>query len=581
MSLNTLKLEMPSSALYASGNPSKISGVDGEDNESGPLFDCVLLHCVDENKEFSNEPFRTSKIEKKSILEDQDDFSDKKVSNHFNDQQKLMQGYSEGESTEKNFLHSSFENPLNDSSCLLEYLSISQRNSIEDPSHLNEKLSPFSNRENFFYKGSIDELSVKEENNIKDRLALKLEKNEDLSLDREEKCINESSRSYRNAEVFFSQFSNEGRYKSNNVESLNENERIQLNEFYPYENESSLRKDLNLMSEDFQSTQGLILSNSINFSEKESMRQKDAISAEGIIDQDHSESISLKKIKMMKKEMNGLNSETLRARPSEENLEAYLSSENKFNENPSLIKIETSMNEGEKQFTENPEKISSISPLILNASSTSVSLSDTLKGRNGFESDINSQSNTQGNANIATYSELALSEAANSSRATISSVELPSQYNSLTLRQLKPAILQHLAYLEANRPASVSLLLMSDAGDNIEMMLKLTQSGKLQVNFSSSADRYKSDLINQWDELSDHIHQKGWVLDGPHFEGIKTKQLVNTSNEQTSIKNNKNAQLQLASHAVHNSPIHRKSGSKPMARMKWDKLSETLSSQFA
>ena len=148
------------------------------------------------------------------------------------------------------------------------------------------------------------------------------------------------------------------------------------------------------------------------------------------------------------------------------------------------------------------------------------------------------------------------------------------------LMELKPTVLQHLAYLEAHRPATVAIDIKLDTGVSVELMLKLTQSGKLQVNFGSEASAYKAALQEGWRGLSATIEQRGWVLDGPHFEGVRANQAV-VAEQLTSLGGRKANQTQASAYAVHTSPLERQPGAKPPARLKFNALSEALSGQFA
>ncbi len=156
-------------------------------------------------------------------------------------------------------------------------------------------------------------------------------------------------------------------------------------------------------------------------------------------------------------------------------------------------------------------------------------------------------------------------------------------HTSEALKELKPTVLQHLAYLEAHRPATVAIDIKLGNGASVELTLKLTQSGKLQVNFGSEASAYKAALQEGWRGLSTTIEERGWVLDGPHFEGMRASQAVAsaTGEQGTSLGGRKANQTQAFAYAVHTSPLERQPGAKPVARLKFSALSEALSGQFA
>ena len=100
------------------------------------------------------------------------------------------------------------------------------------------------------------------------------------------------------------------------------------------------------------------------------------------------------------------------------------------------------------------------------------------------------------------------------------SIPTPMQTNPI-LYDLKPSLLQHLSYLEAHQPASlkVSLKLDPQGEKAVDMQVKLTSTGKLQVNFEHMPSDLQEFMQSTWSELQPTMIAKGWSLDGPHFEG--------------------------------------------------------------
>lgn len=104
---------------------------------------------------------------------------------------------------------------------------------------------------------------------------------------------------------------------------------------------------------------------------------------------------------------------------------------------------------------------------------------------------------------------------------------------------LKPSLLQHLAYLEDNQPATlkVNLKLDPQGNDAVDMQVKLTSSGKLQVNFESMPLELQELTQAAWNDLQPTILSKGWKLDGPHFDGMAREAVEQTPADQLGIKN--------------------------------------------
>jgi hypothetical protein len=131
---------------------------------------------------------------------------------------------------------------------------------------------------------------------------------------------------------------------------------------------------------------------------------------------------------------------------------------------------------------------------------------------------------------------------------------------------LKPALMQHLSYLEANKPAalSVKLKLTEDAPQGVQMQVKLTSTGKLQVNFESLPQEMEAFLKYTWTALRPTVDEKGWSLDGPHFSGVAEKSSGSPSIA-TEIKNFLKSFTQ--------GPLARMAAPKPFAKLRNDRRS--------
>lgn len=150
---------------------------------------------------------------------------------------------------------------------------------------------------------------------------------------------------------------------------------------------------------------------------------------------------------------------------------------------------------------------------------------------------------------------------------------------SYSLFDLKPSLLKHLEYLEHNRPAWVDFTLEIPGHDVLKMTLKLTQTGKLQVNFCDHHQSLEPVLSEKWMELKTIIDKRGWSLDRPCFNG-KIAQLAPTQPISKPIIEQSIQDLSRPNHAVHSSLISRQPGTKKVAKIKTF-LDESFHSQFA
>jgi len=150
---------------------------------------------------------------------------------------------------------------------------------------------------------------------------------------------------------------------------------------------------------------------------------------------------------------------------------------------------------------------------------------------------------------------------------------------SYSLFDLKPSLLKHLEYLEHNRPAWVDFTLEIPGHDVLKMTLKLTQTGKLQVNFCDHHQSLEPVLSEKWMELKTIIDKRGWSLDRPFFNG-KIAQLAPDQPISKPIIEQSIQDLSRPNHAVHSSLISRQPGTKKIAKIKTF-LDESFHSQFA
>lgn len=161
-----------------------------------------------------------------------------------------------------------------------------------------------------------------------------------------------------------------------------------------------------------------------------------------------------------------------------------------------------------------------------------------------------------------------------------SDIQITNNKTVNSVLNLQPALVEYFDYLQANKPGMVTIKLEMDDQTIIPLNLKLTVSGKLQVNFGSEAVHYQSSLIDGWKHLSTEINARGWVLDGPHFEGVAFNANENQTHNTAEVRKKAlNTALPEVRTAVHNSPLNRKMGDKPRARFKLTSFMDNFNTQ--